>query len=820
MYSRIPEEELGNKVATDFFQAFDCTEIIGKIDFSVKLKSNKRTSEDNATKSLPPQFVLWATAKSAITNPVTMLTQLVLTIGKSKIFEKTAPPRFLGCIDCEKLVLIQYSDIQHMFYQNDFNWRITPSDRNSREFKLVHNKIENVLKDSSTHVFYFVKHNKELKSFIKNNFVASEDKPTGKFSINKANFKWVYDKWVVEVKPTINAEWEYIKRVGLLDADFYLADLLSEGNNTIAEKLFVLLRIDHYEADKTIQEDYGLATASSKAVSFKDGQNAHKQFWEKYERPPKPEYWDYIIHRRDLLVPQDIRERKGSFYTPQTWVELSQQYLAKVLGDNWQDDYYVWDCAAGTGNLLAGLTNPRRIWASTIDRADVDVMKERINNGAILLENHVFQFDFLNDDFDTLPSELRSIVQDKEKRKKLIVYINPPYAEVATSRTIVGTRKNRIGIAESKMHEKYANTLGKARNELYSHFLIRVYTEISGCFLANFSTLKNLQGINFKEFRQVFQPKLERLFLVPADTFDNVTGKFPIGFYIWDTNQKEQFDKIAADVYNDKGVFCGQRLILATPIDRKSLTQWIVSHLDKQSESIGLIVSAPPSVQSTNILCICSKAQARHCYSITANNLIQAAIYFAVRHCIVATWLNDRDQFLFPDDSWERDTQFQSNCLAFALFHNQNNITNKHGTNHWIPFTERELGLKVSFTSGFMAEYFAGRKVIKTVFGPNNPKQQRIQFSSEATSVFNAGRNLWKYYLQQPGVEHTNALHVNASLYDIREFFQGRNEQGRMNSKSADPKYNELIGALRESVKALGKIIEPKVYEHGFLQKL
>jgi len=76
----------------------------------------------------------------------------------------------------------------------------------------------------------------------------------------------------------------------------------------------------------------------------------------KYERPPLEEYWDYIINRRDLLVPQDIRERKGSFFTPRQWVELSQKYIGDALGDDWQDEYVIWDCAAGTGNLLAGLT--------------------------------------------------------------------------------------------------------------------------------------------------------------------------------------------------------------------------------------------------------------------------------------------------------------------------------------------------------------------------------------------------------------------------------------------------------------------------------
>jgi len=73
------------------------------------------------------------------------------------------------------------------------------------------------------------------------------------------------------------------------------------------------------------------------------------------------EYWDFIIEHRHILVPQDVRERKGSFYTPSQWVDLSQQYLADAFGMDWQEEYYIWDCAAGTGNLLAGLINKHRI---------------------------------------------------------------------------------------------------------------------------------------------------------------------------------------------------------------------------------------------------------------------------------------------------------------------------------------------------------------------------------------------------------------------------------------------------------------------------
>ena len=87
------------------------------------------------------------------------------------------------------------------------------------------------------------------------------------------------------------------------------------------------------------------------------------------------------------------------------------------------------------------------------------------------------------------------------------------------------------------------------------------------------------------------------------------------------------------------------------------------------------------------------------------------------------------------------------------------------------------------------------------------------EFSEEAKAVFGAGRELWKYYHSKPFVN------VNASLYDIREYFQGRNDKGRMNSKSDDETYMGLIGELRNKLDFLADKIKPKVYEYGFLKK-
>ena len=78
--------------------------------------------------------------------------------------------------------------------------------------------------------------------------------------------------------------------------------------------------------------------------------------------------------------------------------------------------------------------------------------------------------------------------------------------------------------------------------------------------------------------------------------------------------------------------------------------------------------------------------------------------------------------------------------------------------------------------------------------------------------MFGSGKALWQYYHQQPN------CNVNASLYDIREHFQGRNDSGKMNNKSDDVTYMGLIKGLREQLKQLQKNITPKIFEYGFLK--
>lgn len=804
-YKNIREEELKNKVGADWFKSFDTTEILGNVDFTVFPK------QDNIFGRTP---LLWAEAKTGNFDVPTMFVQLVLTIGKARTFDKTLPPAFLGAFDFKKIAFVPYISIQDIFYINDFNWNVTPSNHETKEFKLIKNRIEATLKQN-TYIYDYQADEKDLKTFIANNIAKATE--ASKIKIDKNNFIPIYLRWLDIVKPVIDVNWDDLKKASILNSDFYLADLFVDDKDTnkieddlsIRDNLFVIFQNQGYKIEKENIKQMFDATINIR------NKETYLQFWKRYKRPPIKEFQNYIIERRDLLVPQDIRERKGAFFTPRQWVELSQKYLSDYLGENWQDEYYIWDCAGGTGNLLAGLTNKYNIWVSTLDQADVKVIHDRIEHGAILLENHVFQFDFLNDDFSKLPQGLQDILNDEKKRKKLIIYINPPYAEVSSK-----AEKGKVGVNQTKTHTKYGSILGTAGRELFAQFLIRIYSEFNGVILAEFSTLKILQGSAFLSLKDHFQAKLEKIFLAPADTFDNVKGQFPIGFKIWNTNKKEIFENVVADIYDKNANFIGTKGIYALN-KSQYINKFISIYKTTKENSIGFMDGINGNdFQHNNIVYVLNtKEQLPNPRGIwiTKDNLIPVSIYFSVRKAIEANWLNDRDQFLNPNDNWKSDKEFQNDCLTFTLFNN--NIQIKFGVNHWIPFTESEVNSKEKFESNFMSDFIKGKiksdqqadglfgNTTTSHFDINKPRQ----LSAEATEVFKAGLELWKHYHSQENVN------VNASLYNIKLHFQGRNDKGRMNAKSTDEKYTELITNLRQKLNLLSDKIAPKVYEHEFL---
>jgi len=802
--TNMSEEAYKQAVANEVFLKLNYIPNYGasKIDFVIADKNNDE------------KHLFWAETKNKKTDIYAMLTQLLLTAKKTYQSGEITPPPLIGCFDPETFAFFNFADFIGLYNRGVADWGITPSNHSGAEFKKFQKIVEATANPRSTFHVKTPEGVEELKDYVKKNIGRDGEQLTlfegsgDGLEITLTNLQRIFNIWMDEVKPQIAVsenEWKDLQQNGVYPSDFFLADVYGDaetGNTEIAE-MKVIFRNGEYRVGENI------GAKSITPYDFKDKHEAHRNFWGKYKRPPRsakiPDEkitpYNEILERKDLLVPHDIMGQKGAFFTPPVLVEKAHEAIEAVLGKDWQKNYYVWDCACGTGNLLAGLTNRKNLFASTIDESDVRIIHE-ILKGLIFKEN-AFQFDFLNDSFDKLPEKLRKIIESPEERGKLIVLINPPYTD--SSANILKTKGKKAGSSDTRVKEQYSEKLEGAANELFMQFLIRIYCELGDCYIAEFSKLKLLFAPKFRTARRHFQAKLLSCFIVPAEMFDNVEGNFPIGFKIWDTKIKEPFENIEAAVYNKKVEKERNKYILN--YDGKELiSPWMIKY--NSDENIGSLNWTASDFQQQSLTSVENRIYKGHYtkVNISNTNLDKVCVFFAVRWAIKADWLNDRDQFLAPVTQ-DFDADFVNDCLIYTIFDGQNHISAEHGENHWIPFSEEQCGSEEEFQFDTVYTYLSERNIPEAL-------------TAEARAVYNKALEIFRYYHERKGwgADGRSAYNCNAALYDIRAFFQGRNNKGKMNAKSPDAKYQGLIEGLREDIKILRvQNIAPKVYEYGFL---
>lgn len=246
----------------------------------------------------------------------------------------------------------------------------------------------------------------------------------------------------------------------------------------------------------------------------------------------------------DRLLEDTDRRRKGDFYTPSIWVDEAHKLLDKNLGENWRDEYMVWDCAWGTGNLTRDYQFAD-LYCSTLQQEDLNIAT-RYNRNATK-----FQYDFLNDDvedFERIKAVLRKPLlykqgvnldvvenwlsfdkiielyqfmveknvvtmdecreayqtainilhdtklyknapglidgmlgdEDGEHRKKLVFLINPPYAGTGSMGN-KSSKDNKVGVVESAVSDTMKENGIAGTGQLYAQFIYRIQ-EIKNIF--------------------------------------------------------------------------------------------------------------------------------------------------------------------------------------------------------------------------------------------------------------------------------------------------------------------------------------------------
>ena len=733
-----------------------------------------------------------------------MFTQLLHYVQVALNRGETVPP-FLAVIDTEKAALMKSADVLPFLAKKTVKWGKSASQVS-----------QEALAEVSAHIgahfvsFKIATHEDEFVATVK---AAIKTGDIIRTPITPDNLKQVFDKWVVMVGREIT---------GVAEEDYallFFADIMHDG--TVSTHANLPAELLHKNGAPVFSLGGKIYELGSK--------EGYRQFWAIYHKPPKAEHRNYLLERRDSLIPLDERSFKGAYYTPLAVVDKAYDTLAATLGKNWQKDYIVWDMCCGVGNLEVKHSNPRNIYMSTLDEADVDVMKAT----KTCVAAQRFQYDYLNDDIDDfgqidysltdkVPAGLRQAIADG---KKILVLINPPYAEAANSAGSAG----KTDVALTRVGG-FMEDYSYASRELFTQFVVRVAKEIPNATVAMFSTLKYFNAGNFERFREKWRAKYLGGFIVHSKVFDGLSGSFPIGFLVWNTKVKSELSVISASVLNKDAQEIGDKSFYNLPKDTH-LNVWM-PRLATDSSNIPLKNAIHPQdgkVKVTSWLSnaigymYCNSNDLQHSgqqtvlfssvynggngFYVNAENLWKVAIVFSVRQLIKHTWINHNDQFLQPTEPLTNE--FKSDCLLWMLFHGKNcaasadklewNGKNWSIVNHFIPYTEDEVGANGRFESDFMVKYLADKKL-----------------SPEAKAVLATGKTLWQAYfkdIDKDGRTVRDELKLNrpdVGWYQIRNALKKRNESGDVAPVD--------FSAFEDAYKQLGDKLRPQVYELGFLR--
>lgn len=545
-------------------------------------------------------------------------------------------------------------------------------------------------------------HEREFIDMLKN---AIEKGEIIRTQITPDNLKQVFDKWVETVgKEIVEASPENY-------AELFYADVMSDGKEPVHDKLSAELL---HRGEKPVF----LLNGKTYEIASVEGYN---HFWQIYDRPPKENYRSYLLERRDSLIPVDERTFKGAYYTPLPVVDKAYDLLESTLGANWQKDYYVWDMCCGVGNLETKHSNHRHLFMSTLDEEDVNIMKA----ARICVSAERFQYDYLNDDITDegeidygltgkVPKALRKIIEEtKAGKKKILVLINPPYAEATNAcNTAKGSeRRNKEGVAKTRWARTGMEAYGKAKNELFLQFVTRVAKEIPVATIGMFSTLKYVNAQTCEKFRSAWTAKYLGGFVVHSKAFDGLKGDFPIGFLVWKTSAP--YEKQPRYAFPEE-IRC--------------------EVLDRNANPVG-----------------------------------------------EKTFYNTRAK----------------DCLSNWIVRPKPNGEKWRIENHFIPFTEEQVGASERFESDFMVRYLEGKV-----------------FSKEARAVLEEGKKIWSEYFRQTfnhKIREAFKLdRPDVGWYQVRMALKAQNETGTslpVNFSTFEAAYRTLSDKLR-----------PQVYRYGFLK--
>ena len=221
-----------------------------------------------------------------------------------------------------------------------------------------------------------------------------------------------------------------------------------------------------------------------------------------------------------MILTKDRQKSTGAFYTPSIWADKAVEAIRQTL--TYPEDYLFYDPAAGEGALLEALPDWVDKCGTTLESEDVLICQKK--------SLRVLKLNFLEDNINELFSE--------QQRKKLVVFMNPPYVKLAAGSNLSAYKKYRT-------------------NDATALFYYRVFLELKPFAVFSFNKLDLMQGSTMKTFRDqtgIWESHIST-FLTNSKTW-GLNGSFPIAFHAFLPGAEINCDQyITAKVFHNNETF-------------------------------------------------------------------------------------------------------------------------------------------------------------------------------------------------------------------------------------------------------------------------
>lgn len=416
----------------------------------------------------------------------------------------------------------------------------------------------------------------------------------------------------------------------------------------------------------------------------------------------------------DRDIPRDHRAYTGAFFTPRLWVDEAHREMDRVLGPNWRRDCVVWDCAAGTGNLTRDKHDWGCLISSTAERPDVGAMRDHGWGG-----HHVFQYDFLNPDAESpffedgvanvVPASVDRALREAAKAgKRLVWFMNPPYGTAASATK--GASKKGVGATATGEVMK-TNEVGAASGQLYAQFMFqcRKVAEQYGFkdyTVALFSVPTFMSSGSYRPFRDWWYGAHEYRggFLFQASHFADVSGRWGVSFTVWSAGSGSKTDTCKeqplrlCDESNFAVVTNGTKQVYNA--DGREASSWVralvkgLKGVDAPQMSSGLKVTESKyggakqqaliycnslgnnlAESATGVYFLSCASSRGHDFTVLPSNWRRAVALYGARKLVEENWVNQKDEYLAPDEHALGYDQWVDDLHVYALLHASNNCT-------------------------------------------------------------------------------------------------------------------------------------------------